>query len=412
MESEVEKRARMSISPTHVTSPVSYADVFAHFPPPPPPLPKSAPFKQEKASPSQSRAQVSTPSSSKDSTFFAAGSVTYTEWRNERRKAGRRNVNVLLGRLDGTLPMPFKSLPSPNGAGGRAIGNSGRSLHDVLTDTVRYLSKLKQDNLHKEREVEPKDVVKRALLGATSMLCVEVEGGKDEHSGHIASMGEGAKKFFEHAPCGHVHGHRLAHFVRCEDLPAYHHMLDVSRKQAQTGRTYPKHPGVPQISLMHYDYGEAGASDAPGCRTSKDMLDAKSWQSAFSFDPLLDQSDDEENMFSDVTELPALKCEYVPCDMNVHFATPFSPAGNDKPENKAKKWQESHWKAVILAPLDMARASTERCRGCGGGGSQSGCRSAPLLLPVDTTYTQQPCVMVEHQWHPFLHTSAAVNVFA
>merc|ERR1719199_2106151 len=123
-----------------------------------------------------------------------------------------------MSRLDTLLPPPWRSTPSPNNAGGRAIGVQGRSLHDVLTDTVRYLTQLKQDSLLKKYGVEPTDVIKRGLQSSKSMLCVEVEGAKGDDACSITGMGQAAKGFFKHSPWGDVHGHSLSHFVKCDDV--------------------------------------------------------------------------------------------------------------------------------------------------------------------------------------------------
>jgi hypothetical protein len=264
------------------------------------------------------------------------------------------------------------------------------------------VSQVKQDNLHKVHKVERKDVLKRALLAAPSVLCLEVEGGKGEDSGCITGMGQGAKKMFGHAPWGDVHGHSLAHFVKCEDLPAFHHTVEVARKTAKTGRTYPAsntHLGAPPIHFMHY-HSPQGPNQTQRCES--DCFDDR-LPSAFCHDPLLDvppcdQTDAEKGFnVPDVTELPALMCEYVPCEMSVHVvpsasaatSCASSSAGSDKgtPEPvclepleapQPPQGQEGgHWKAVILAPLDMARASTGGCRVCCGGGCD--CRRSALL---------------------------------
>jgi hypothetical protein len=48
---------------------------------------------------------------------------------SQREHAGARDDEI--------LPKTFQSSPNPNGAGCRAVGAQGRSLHDVLSDTVR-----------------------------------------------------------------------------------------------------------------------------------------------------------------------------------------------------------------------------------------------------------------------------------
>jgi hypothetical protein len=57
-----------------------------------------------------------------------------------QRKARRKNQGELVRQLDSALPDTFRRGVSFNGAGGRALGMAGRSLHDVLEDTVMVLA--------------------------------------------------------------------------------------------------------------------------------------------------------------------------------------------------------------------------------------------------------------------------------
>ena len=123
---------------------------------------------------------------------------------SQREHAGARDDEI--------LPKTFQSSPSPNGAGGRAVGAQGRSLHDVLNDTVRYFKHIRQDALHKAHGVERAEAVKGSLTSAKSLLCVEVEGGKGD-SCTITGLGEGAKSFFKHSPWGDAIGHSIAHSI-------------------------------------------------------------------------------------------------------------------------------------------------------------------------------------------------------
>jgi len=56
--------------------------------------------------------------------------------RQIQRKARRKSQSDLVRQLDAVLPDSFRRGVSFNGAGGRALGIAGRSLHDVLEDAV------------------------------------------------------------------------------------------------------------------------------------------------------------------------------------------------------------------------------------------------------------------------------------
>jgi hypothetical protein len=106
---------------------------------PPPPAPPLQEQEDNAPHPAASlELHPTAPRSPKEEEYLAAGKVSYTQWRNERRKQGRRNVNMMLAHLDEILPKTFQSSPSPNGAGGRAVGAQGRSLHDVALNLEEY----------------------------------------------------------------------------------------------------------------------------------------------------------------------------------------------------------------------------------------------------------------------------------
>ena len=63
---------------------------------------------------------------------------------NAQRKDQRRRQKVLIEHLDDLLPPDAKRLATTNGAGVRAIGLSGRSLHNVLHDVVDHLHALRR----------------------------------------------------------------------------------------------------------------------------------------------------------------------------------------------------------------------------------------------------------------------------
>jgi hypothetical protein len=70
-----------------------------------------------------------------------------------QRKARRKNQGELVRQLDAKLPDTFRRGVSFNGAGGRALGIAGRSLHDVLEDTVMTLAWLRPKKPASQREV-------------------------------------------------------------------------------------------------------------------------------------------------------------------------------------------------------------------------------------------------------------------
>jgi len=428
------KRARSrSDSPTNVTCPTgSYASLFlqpARAPapapmaateileeldgtPPPPPPQLPVPTKQECEEPpvlTDPEELLEKPQKPpKKEEYLAAGKVSYTQWRNERRKQGRRNVNRMLAHLDEILPKPFQSSPSPNGAGGRAIGAQGRSLHDVLNDTVRYISNLKQDSLHKAHGVDKADAVKQSMQSAKSMLCVEVEGGKGD-SCTITGMGEGAKSFFKNSPWGDAHGHSLAHFIRCEDLPAFHRLVDASR-QSKIDKNNPDGAlgaEVP-LSMMHFSRMAAvqgqGDGDWPG-KARPSQASFMRLPSAFTYDPLLDPCPPGDLGDAPPTPLApdgkpprtcgwdasesnadaAVTCSYVPMSMQLHVI-PSSEAGTEAgtpiegPLSVGGE-EDAAWKAVVLSPLDVGMGvTTGYCPCCGGGGGTlGGCRRSALM---------------------------------
>lgn len=428
-----------SDSPTNVTFPMgSYASLFLKAPAPAssakipvpgvvqdalPPTP-SPPLQEPEDDALQLLAaprelQPTAPRSPKEEEYLAAGKVSYTQWRNERRKQGRRNVNKMLAHLDEILPKTFQSSPSPNGAGGRAVGAQGRSLHDVLTDTVRYLQHIKQEALHKAHGVERAEAVKGSLTSGKSVLCVEVEGGKGD-SCTITGLGEGAKSFFKHSPWGDARGHSLAHFIRCEDLPAFHGLVEASQKpKTEMGMLGEAtgDGGVP-ARMMHFSRiaaVEEQEDDWPVKGRLSQSVFAR-LPSAFAYDPLLDPCPPQDIQDSPGDLTPdgvdpcnadaAVTCSYVPCLMQLHFA-PLSEKGTE-PETPMEMplsvscEKDAAWKAVLVSPLDVSSGYTECCSCCGGGsGTLGGCRrSAIMSLSPPLPVVAEPCAMPMYQAAP------------
>jgi len=414
-----------SDSPTNVACPMgSYASLFLTAslpPPPPPPLGVAAKETDDDATlllaaPLELRSKA--PKSPKEEEYLAAGKVSYTQWRNERRKQGRRNMNKMLAHLDEILPKTFQSSPSPNGAGGRAVGAQGRSLHDVLNDTVRYFKHIRQEALHKAHGVERAEAVKGSLTSAKSLLCVEVEGGKGD-SCTITGLGEGAKSFFKHSPWGDAIGHSIAHFIRCEDLPAFHRLVDASKKlKADVNMLGEATVDEGEsVRMMHFSRMAAGEKqgDASPALCSKGRLsqsDLARLPSAFAYDPLLDPcptqdlQDSPENFTPDVVDPcnadAAVACSYVPCSMQLHLNfIPLSETGTEPgtPMEGAPSVsveEDAVWKAVLVSPLDVNSGYTDRCS-CGALG---GCRRSAIMSLSPMPVVAEPCAMHMYQAAP------------
>jgi len=84
---------------------------------------------------------------------------SFVKW---RRKEYRTVQNELIRRLDEALPQNFdRTVPGQRSAGLRALGNSGRTLHSVLEDTLRHM---RQD---------ASIVLATRLQGATSLQAMQ-----------------------------------------------------------------------------------------------------------------------------------------------------------------------------------------------------------------------------------------------
>jgi len=59
--------------------------------------------------------------------------------KDRNRQLRRQNQNALLSQLDRLLPPDVCNQNTRNGAGGRALGQKGRSLHNILEDARNYL---------------------------------------------------------------------------------------------------------------------------------------------------------------------------------------------------------------------------------------------------------------------------------
>ena len=114
----------------------------------------------------------------------------------------REAFKKLVAQLDRELPSDFRSLRCANGAGGRSLGLSGRSVHDVLSDVVRAVA---------ARRVE---VESKQTLRSRGVVALEVE----MPGWTITAASPGADLFFRDAPWGRIEGQSLADFVKREDF--------------------------------------------------------------------------------------------------------------------------------------------------------------------------------------------------
>ena len=60
-----------------------------------------------------------------------------------RDDAKRRRHKEFVKNLDALLPEAYRSIPVKNCAGRRSLGSEGRSLHDVLKDTIDCIKALR-----------------------------------------------------------------------------------------------------------------------------------------------------------------------------------------------------------------------------------------------------------------------------
>ena len=126
-------------------------------------------------------------------------SVTLTP---SRKRPTREVFKQLISQLDRELPTGFRSARCANGAGGRSLGLSGRSVHDVLSDVTRAVA---------ARRLE---VESRKVLRSRGRVAFEI----GMPGWIIIATSPGAEAFFQNAPWGSIMGHSLADLVIPEDL--------------------------------------------------------------------------------------------------------------------------------------------------------------------------------------------------
>jgi len=143
----------------------------------------------------------------------------------EAKKRQREQLANLMTTLDSLIPARLRRVAQKNGAGRRAVGVGGRSLHDVLQDAVHCVGSITaagtpattpgaewtespsrrdaQEDCHTARA--PRTSLREALLSSESLLCVEVDlhyRGPHQHKCTVVELGRGAQAFIGDVPWG------------------------------------------------------------------------------------------------------------------------------------------------------------------------------------------------------------------
>lgn len=163
---------------------------------------------------------------------------------------------LLVTKLDETLLSQFRcARAQKNGAGRRALGADGRSLHDVLRDATRCVREIlyaeegavRQDGMpvplaaHGRQEgaaqtetptVDIDRIMREALLSAHSLVCIEVvvpSPNSNEYT--ILQLGRGAHALLSQAPWGDCTGSNLLYFIHHDDADKFTHFLQTKARQ-------------------------------------------------------------------------------------------------------------------------------------------------------------------------------------
>ena len=188
------------------------------------------------------------------------------ELRKVERQQRLKGQNELVSKLDSLLPRPYCRQATSNGAGPRALGSKGRSLHDVLEDARAYLitaslpattTSLRRrvpmqavdvgEDQGKGKATRLQDLAQRqpaaashaldtdaamrdrdGLLSSPGLLCLELQmpGWK------IRRMGVGAASFLQFAPWGNSIGQSFANaLVHTQDIALLSSMWEQMQEQ-------------------------------------------------------------------------------------------------------------------------------------------------------------------------------------
>ena len=165
--------------------------------------------------------------------------------RKEKRQLQKQNVNT----LDALLPDAFRSNPVKNCAGRRSMGSEGRSLHDVLVDTIQCLKSMRahdqsvdancggptiaNEQTHAQtesRQVTP-EMMRDGLMSSRSLAVMELE----MPSWTVISLNPAAKDLFGDTPWGSCEGQCLANsIVHFEDMPILENMWLEAQRSSKT----------------------------------------------------------------------------------------------------------------------------------------------------------------------------------
>jgi hypothetical protein len=224
--------------------------------------------------------------------FLNASVNSLASLRNVERRQRRRELNVLVSRLDGMLPKTHRSKAKANGAGGRALGSRGRSLHDVLEDCIdlvrqrvagRARSQQARGRAKGAGEIPSTQtlasssslvgaVMRDGLFSSHSVFCVEVS----MPDWRVVGLSDGAQAFFQHAPWGGALGQNFLYAVtHTGDVAALKGMLvELTTKRGAGGQLLGKRArdGAPlgssitsRIRVLHFfrsfpvEQGEEGS---------------------------------------------------------------------------------------------------------------------------------------------------------
>lgn len=103
------------------------------------------------------------------------GTVAY------RKKMEREIERVLMKRIEERLPANFRRKAPPNAAGPRSVGLSGRTVHNVLEDTIQYITLLRKaarETMTVSPRAEAPDSPpshRDAMISAHSILSIELD---------------------------------------------------------------------------------------------------------------------------------------------------------------------------------------------------------------------------------------------
>jgi hypothetical protein len=178
------------------------------------------------------------------------GSCARSICRKEKRHRQKQNVNT----LDALLPEAFRRNPVKNCAGRRSMGTEGRSLHDVLVDTIQCLKSMRahdesvdancggpggptiaNEHSHAQtgassRQVTP-ETMRDGIMSSRSLAVMELE----MPSWTIISLNPAARDLFGDTPWGSCEGQCLANsIVPFEDMPILENMWLEAQRASTT----------------------------------------------------------------------------------------------------------------------------------------------------------------------------------